>query len=100
MSFFSKVFGGKKEAAAPSTAEAIQKLRETEDMLIKKQEFLETKIDNEVLIAKKNASKNKRGIFFLFASRLGFKFGFYSTTVIARQRLFIVISLLIHCGES
>lgn len=61
MSFFSKVFGGKKEPAAPSTAEAIQKLRETEDMLIKKQEFLESKIDNEVLIAKKNASKNKRG---------------------------------------
>lgn len=71
MSFFSKVFGGKKEAAAPSTAEAIQKLRETEDMLIKKQEFLETKIDNEVLIAKKNASKNKRGIvFFLPTSRV------------------------------
>lgn len=61
MSFFSKVFGGKKEPAAPSTAEAIQKLRETEDMLIKKQEFLESKIDNEILIAKKNASKNKRG---------------------------------------
>jgi len=62
MSFFSKVFGGKKEPTAPSTAEAIQKLRETEDMLIKKQEFLESKIDNEILIAKKNASKNKRGI--------------------------------------
>ncbi|RLU18234.1 hypothetical protein DMN91_008590, partial [Ooceraea biroi] len=60
MSFFSKVFGGKKESAAPSTAEAIQKLRETEDMLIKKQDFLETKIENEMMIAKKNASKNKR----------------------------------------
>lgn len=83
MSFFSKVFGGKKEAAAPSTAEAIQKLRETEDMLIKKQEFLETKIDNEVLIAKKNASKNKRGIVFRPFHRFGFKFGFYDTTVIA-----------------
>lgn len=66
MSFFSKVFGGKKEPAAPSTAEAIQKLRETEDMLIKKQEFLESKIDNEVLVAKKNASKNKRGINLFF----------------------------------
>jgi len=64
MSFFSKVFGGKKEPAAPSTAEAIQKLRETEDMLIKKQEFLESKIDNEMLVAKKNASKNKRGTAF------------------------------------
>lgn len=74
MSFFTKVFGGKKEAAAPSTAEAIQKLRETEDMLIKKQEFLETKIDNEILIAKKNASKNKRGISFaLSANRVSFR---------------------------
>jgi charged multivesicular body protein 4A/B len=62
MSFFSNVFGGKKEPAAPSTAEAIQKLRETEDMLLKKQEFLETKIENEMSIARKNASKNKRGI--------------------------------------
>lgn len=70
MSFFSKVFGGKKEAAAPSTAEAIQKLRETEDMLIKKQEFLESKIDHEVLTAKKNASKNKRGIGIYFYNRL------------------------------
>ena len=30
-------------------------------MLIKKQEFLETKIDQEIMTAKKNASKNKRG---------------------------------------
>lgn len=60
MSFFGKMFG-KKEEKAPSTGEAIQKLKETEDMLIKKQEYLEAKIDQEVVIAKKNASKNKRG---------------------------------------
>ncbi|XP_015586240.1 charged multivesicular body protein 4c [Cephus cinctus] len=60
MSFFSKVFGGKKEAAAPSTAEAIQKLRETEDMLIKKQDFLESKIELEIQVARKNGTKNKR----------------------------------------
>jgi charged multivesicular body protein 4 len=79
MSFFSKVFGGKKEAAAPSTAEAIQKLRETEDMLIKKQDFLETKIENEMMVAKKNASKNKRGsITILIACCLSsFKFQSY-----------------------
>jgi charged multivesicular body protein 4 len=59
MSFFGKMFG-KKEEKAPSTGEAIQKLKETEDMLIKKQEYLEAKIDQEVVIAKKNASKNKR----------------------------------------
>lgn len=62
MSFFTKVFGGKKEPMAPSTAEAIQKLRETEDMLIKKQDFLESKIELEIQTAKKNGTKNKRGI--------------------------------------
>lgn len=47
---------------APSTGEAIQKLRETENMLIKKQEFLESKIEEELNTARKNASKNKRGM--------------------------------------
>lgn len=60
MSFFSKMFGGKKEAPA-TTGEAIQKLRETEDLLIKKQSFLEAKIEQEIAIAKKNGTKNKRG---------------------------------------
>ncbi|XP_017044554.1 charged multivesicular body protein 4c isoform X1 [Drosophila ficusphila] len=59
MSFFGKMFGGKKEVA-PTTGEAIQKLRETENMLIKKQEFLEAKIEDELNIARTNASKNKR----------------------------------------
>lgn len=61
MSFFGKMFGGKKEEKAPTTGEAIQKLRETEEMLIKKQEFLEKKIELEIGVARKNASKNKRG---------------------------------------
>ncbi|XP_058799374.1 charged multivesicular body protein 4b [Phymastichus coffea] len=60
MSFFSKVFGGKKEPTAPTTAEAIQKLRETEEMLIKKQDFLESKIEQEIQTARKNGSKNRR----------------------------------------
>lgn len=55
------MFGGKKEVA-PTTGEAIQKLRETENMLIKKQEFLESKIEEELNTARKNASKNKRGM--------------------------------------
>ncbi|XP_059612989.1 charged multivesicular body protein 4c [Phlebotomus argentipes] len=59
MSFFGKMFG-KKGEAAPTTGEAIQKLRETENMLIKKQEFLESKIDAELDIARKNGTKNKR----------------------------------------
>lgn len=61
MSFFGKMFGGKAEPVM-TTGEAIQKLRETEDILIKKQEFLEKKIENEIETAKKNGSKNKRGI--------------------------------------
>lgn len=61
MSFITKLFGGKKDEKAPTTGEAIQKLRETEEMLIKKQEFLEKKIDVEIVTAKKNAAKNKRG---------------------------------------
>ena len=40
------MFGsGKKEEKGPTTGEAIQKLREREGMLIKKQEFLEKKIE-------------------------------------------------------
>lgn len=61
MSFLSKVFGGKKEDKAPTTGEAIQKLRETEEMLGKKQEFLEKKIEQELAVARKNGTKNKRG---------------------------------------
>ncbi|XP_011497111.1 PREDICTED: charged multivesicular body protein 4b [Ceratosolen solmsi marchali] len=60
MSFFTKVFGGKKDSSIPTTAEAIQKLRETEEMLIKKQDFLESKIEQEILTARKNGTKNKR----------------------------------------
>lgn len=60
MSFLAKVFGGKKGDKPPTTGEAIQKLRETEEMLIKKQDFLEKKIEQEIGIARKNAAKNKR----------------------------------------
>lgn len=61
MSFLSKVFGGKKGDKPPTTGEAIQNLRETEEMLIKKQEFLEKKIQQEINIARKNGTANKRG---------------------------------------
>lgn len=60
MSFFGKMFGGKKEQAL-TTGEAIQKLRDTENMLLKKQDFLEKKIELELDTAKKNGTKNKRG---------------------------------------
>ena len=60
MSFLGKVFGGKKEEKGPDTATAIMNLRETENMLVKKQEYLEKKIDIEIGIAKTNGTKNKR----------------------------------------
>ncbi|KAK0175152.1 hypothetical protein PV327_008928 [Microctonus hyperodae] len=59
MSFFSNLFG-KKQPPAPTTSEAIQKLRQVEEMLEKKQVFLETKISQELATAKKYGSKNKR----------------------------------------
>ena len=62
MSLLTKMFGfGGKGDKPPTTGQAIQKLRETEEMLIKKQEYLEKKIDQELDIAKKNGTKNKRG---------------------------------------
>ena len=56
-----KIFGGKGgKDKAPTAGEAIQKLRDTEDMLQKKSDFLEKKINQEMGIARKNAKTNKR----------------------------------------
>ncbi|CAO3665368.1 unnamed protein product [Rhizopus microsporus] len=53
------LFFGK--AKSKTTAkDAIYKLRETLDMLEKRQTFLETKAENELNIAKLNATKNRR----------------------------------------
>jgi len=60
MSFFKNLFGGKKAETGPTTSEAIQKLRENENMLLKKQEFLESKVEAELKIAKENAKSNQR----------------------------------------
>ncbi|XP_038552461.1 charged multivesicular body protein 4b [Micropterus salmoides] len=61
MSLFGKLFGGGgKGGKAPTPQEAVQRLRETEEMLAKKQDFLEKKIEQELLTAKKNGTKNKR----------------------------------------
>ncbi|XP_077365377.1 charged multivesicular body protein 4c [Festucalex cinctus] len=46
--------------AGPSPQEAIHKLRETEDMLSKKQDYLEKRIQQEIMIAKKHGTRNKR----------------------------------------
>ena len=52
--------GGKGQDKAQTTGEAIQNLRETEEMLMKKQDFLEKKINAETDTARKNAKTNKR----------------------------------------
>ncbi|XP_033116279.1 charged multivesicular body protein 4b-like [Anneissia japonica] len=57
---FSKIFGGKKKEQAPSTGEAIQRLRQTEEMLNKKQDFLEKKITEELKTARNKGTKDKR----------------------------------------
>ena len=57
-----RLFGsGKKGESGPSPQVAIQKLRETEEMLNKKSDYLEKKIDAETASARKHGMKNKRG---------------------------------------
>ena len=56
-----KIFGTGKKGEPPSPQQAIQKLRETEEMLSKKSEFLEKKIEKEMQAVRKNGMKNKRG---------------------------------------
>ncbi|KAB0374749.1 hypothetical protein FD755_013241 [Muntiacus reevesi] len=60
MSGLGRLFGRGKKEKAPTPEEAIQKLKETEKILIKKQEFLEQKIEQELQTAKKHGTKNKR----------------------------------------
>jgi charged multivesicular body protein 4A/B len=62
MSWMSKAFGGGKKKEEPTTPQdAIQRLRETEEMLTKKSDFLENKIQQEIATAKRHGTKNKRG---------------------------------------
>lgn len=63
-----KLFGKAKQAPPPS--ESIQKLRETLDMLEKREKYLEKKIVTELDQARKLAtSKNRRGVYtMLFTS--------------------------------
>ena len=60
MSLLEKMFGRGKKGESPTPAQAINGLRETEEMLIKKQEYLEGKIEQEITLAKKHGTKNKR----------------------------------------
>uniref|UniRef100_A0A1I7YFR1 Charged multivesicular body protein 4b n=1 Tax=Steinernema glaseri TaxID=37863 RepID=A0A1I7YFR1_9BILA len=59
MGFFARIFG-RQEPPAESSEDAINKLKETEELLMKKQEFLERKIEKELAQAKKHGTENKR----------------------------------------
>jgi hypothetical protein len=61
MSLFDRIFGKNQKGKAPTPHEAIQRIREVEELLQKKSDFLEKKIETELDIAKKNGTKNKRG---------------------------------------
>lgn len=64
MSKLGKFFKGTRSSrtrAPPSAQEALARLRETEEMLAKKQEYLENRIQRELALAKKHGSQNKRG---------------------------------------
>jgi len=67
MSIIGKLFGmggssGGKNKTSGTPQEAIQQLRETEEMLQKKSDFLETKITQQLALAKKNGTANKKSI--------------------------------------
>ncbi|NWS41353.1 CHM4C protein, partial [Probosciger aterrimus] len=65
MSKISKFFKGggsssSKGRRGPSPQEALARLRETEEMLSKKQVYLETRIERELTLARQHGTKNKR----------------------------------------
>ena len=61
MSFLSSLFVfGKKKERIPTTQEVLQKLRETEEMLHKKSEYLFMKIEEQERVAKQHGVANKR----------------------------------------
>ncbi|TFK10905.1 caspase recruitment domain-containing protein 11 [Platysternon megacephalum] len=65
MSKIGKLFKGggpgrPKGRAGPTPQEALARLRETEEMLTKKQEYLETRIQRELTAAKQHGTRNKR----------------------------------------
>lgn len=60
MSLFNRIFGKNSKDKPPTPQEAIQRIREVEDLLGKKSEFLEKKISLELDVARKHGTKNKR----------------------------------------
>ncbi|XP_015792343.1 charged multivesicular body protein 4c [Tetranychus urticae] len=65
MSFFGKLFGGRSDGSSKqeqkvTTSMAIQKLQDTEEMLMKRKEHLEGLIKEQENIIKVNGTKNKK----------------------------------------
>jgi charged multivesicular body protein 4 len=60
MSLFQKIFGKNAKEKPPTPQEAIQRIREVEELLAKKSDFLEKKIEQELDTARKHGTKNKR----------------------------------------
>ena len=54
---------GKAKAAKTAPKDAILKLRESLEMLEKRESYLQTKIDGELAVARANATKNKKSNF-------------------------------------
>lgn len=55
---------GKAQVQKTTPKDAILKLRENITLLDKRQQYLQTKINNELIVAKTNATKNKKSKFF------------------------------------
>lgn len=72
MSSLSKLFKPRKDAHS-DTQKAIQKLRDSHDMLTRKSEFLEKKIDDEIALAKKCGTKNKRAALKALSRKRGYE---------------------------
>lgn len=56
----SRFFKGGKKGKKPNKEEAVNRLRETQEMLNKKSEYLEKKIQDELATAKRHGTKNKK----------------------------------------
>ena len=94
MSLLTKLFGGKSSSEkAPSPQEAIQKLLEIEDLLRKRQDVLEKKIEDELTVAKTNGVKNKRRMRILcFGSQATIT---HETLLLYRRISFLLFLLMI-----
>lgn len=60
MSVFKSMFSKSSKEKPPTPQEAIQKIRDVEDLLNKKSQYIEKKIQDELDVARKNGVKNKR----------------------------------------